>query len=73
MPPRYTVWLEIVPTRFTVLLARTVAEKLRDLLALLGSVAVTLIVADPAATAVMVSVASDTLTVALLVFDEVAL
>ena len=55
------------------LLARTVVEKLRDLLALLGSVALTVIVADPAATAVMVNVDPDTLTVALLVLDEVAL
>ena len=36
-------------------------------------VAVTLIVDDPAATPVMVSVASDMLTVALLELDEVAL
>ena len=52
--------------------ATTVTVKVCVALVLLGSVAFTVMVAGPAATGVMVTVAPDTLTVALLTAEEVA-
>ena len=66
LPPTVTVCAEIEPTAVGALfgLGLTVTEMVCVALSLLGSVAVTVIVALPAATGVMVTVDPDTLAVA---------
>ena len=69
--PIVTICPEISPTGVSpVPFALTVTAMLWVAVALLGSVAVTVIVADPSATGVTVTVALDTLTVALALSDE---
>ena len=73
-PPTVTVCPEMEPTavggRFAC--AFTVTEMVCVALALLGSVAVTVIVALPAATGVMLTLEPETLAVALLTSEELA-
>ena len=74
LPPTVTVCAEMEPTAVGALfgLGLTVTEMVCVALALLGSEAVTVIVALPAATGVMVTVESETLAVALPTSEELA-
>ena len=76
LPPTVTVCADIVPTavgaRFGCVAAFTVTEMVCVALALLGSVAVTVIVALPAATGVILTLEPETLAVALLTSEELA-
>ena len=76
LPPTVTVCADIVPTavgaRFGCVAAFTVTEIVCVALSLLGSVAVTVIVAEPSATGVIVTVDPDTLAVALALSEELA-
>ena len=74
--PTVTVCAEMEPTavgaRFGCVAAFTVTEMVCVALSLLGSVAVTVIVALPAATGLMLTVDPDTLAVALALSEELA-
>ena len=76
LPPTVTVCADIVPTavgaRFGCVAAFTVTEMVWVALSLLGSEAVTVIVALPAATGLMLTVEPETLAVALALSEEEA-
>ena len=74
VPPTFTVCAGIVPTvtRARWVGGDTMTKNIWVAVELLGSVAVTLIVDAPTATPVMLTVEPDTLTVALVVSDELA-
>ena len=76
LPPTVTVCADIVPTavgaRFVCVAAFTVTEMVWVALSLLGSVAVTVIVALPAATGVILTLEPETLAVALALSEEEA-
>ena len=74
LPPTVTVCAEMEPTAVGALfgLGLTVTEMVWVALALLGSEAVTVIVAEPSATGVMVTVEPDTLAVAFAPSEELA-
>ena len=76
LPPTCTITAEVPPTsvgaRFGCVAAFTVTEIDCVALKLPGSVAVTVIVAEPAATGVMLTLEPDTLTVAFVSSEELA-
>ena len=74
LPPTVTVCAEMEPTDVGALfgLGLTVTEMVCVALALLGSVAVTVIVALPAATGLMLTLEPETLAVALALSEELA-
>ena len=74
-PPRVRVWLEIEPTANGARLARVDASTVTAIVCIavnVLSLAVTVTVALPALSGVIVTTAPDTLTVATLVLSEVA-
>ena len=74
LPPTVTVCVEIEPTAVGALFGFgfTVTEMVCVALALLGSEAVTVIVAEPAATGVMLTLDPETLAVAFAPSEELA-